>query len=93
VRRILIADDEVKIVKGYRPDLILMDVQVPEIDGIEAFEILQTDPMTMNIPVIALTSYAMRGDREKLLSIGVRDHIAKPISINDFLELVEYYGS
>jgi two-component system, cell cycle response regulator DivK len=83
----------VQFAKETKPDLILMDIQVPEINGIEAFKILQSDPLTMNIPVLALTSYAMRGDREKFLSIGFRDYIAKPVSINDFLELVEYYCS
>ena len=53
------------------PDLILMDIQIPEIDGIEAFKILQSDPLTMNIPIIALTSYAMGGDREKFLSLAL----------------------
>ncbi len=81
----------VKIAREYRPDLILMDIQVPEVDGMEAFEILQSDPLTMNIPVIALTSYAMSGDREKFMSIGFRDYIAKPIAINDFLAVVDYH--
>ena len=53
--------------KESQPDLILMDIQIPEIDGIEAFKILKCEPSTMNIPVIALTSYAMSGEREKFL--------------------------
>ena len=81
----------VKIAKESQPDLILMDIQVPEIDGMEAFKILQSDPLTLNIPVIALTSYAMKGDREKFLSLGFMDYIAKPISINEFSKLVDSY--
>ena len=82
-----------KFAKESQPDLILMDIQIPEIDGIAAFKILQSDPLTMNIPVIALTSYAMGGDKKKFLSIGFRDYIAKPISINEFLVLVDSYCS
>ena len=59
----------------------------------KGYETLQSDPLTMNIPVIALTSYAMGGDREKFLSIGFRDYLAKPISINEFLVLVDSYCS
>ena len=83
----------VQFARKSQPNLILMDIQIPEIDGIEAFKILQSDPLTMNIPVIALTSYAMRGDREKFLLIGFRDYIAKPISINSLLTLVDFYCS
>ncbi len=83
----------VKIAKESQPDLILMDIQVPEIDGIEAFKILQSELLTRNIPVIALTSYAMSGDREKFLSLGFKDYIAKPISIPEFVELVNSYCS
>jgi len=72
-----------------QPDLILMDIQIPEIDGIEAFKILHSEPSTMNIPIIALTSYAMSGDREKFLIDGFRDYLAKPVSINELLGLVD----
>jgi two-component system, cell cycle response regulator DivK len=83
----------IKIAKESQPDLILMDIQIPEIDGIAAFKILQSEPLTMNIPIIALTSYSMSGDREKFLSLGFRDYIAKPISIHEFLALLDsYYG-
>jgi two-component system cell cycle response regulator DivK len=78
----------IKIAKESQPDLILMDIQIPEIDGIAAFKILQSDPSTMNIPIIALTSYSMRGDRERLLSIGFRDYIAKPLSIGELLKSI-----
>jgi two-component system cell cycle response regulator DivK len=78
----------VKIARESMPDLILMDIQIPKIDGIAAFKILQSEPLTMNIPVIALTSYAMSGDKEKFLSLGFRAYLAKPISIPEFLQLV-----
>ena len=78
----------IKIAREYQPDLIFMDIQIPEVDGIMASKILQSEPSTLNIPIIALTSYAMKGDREKFLSLGFRDYVAKPISINAFLALV-----
>ena len=83
----------IKTAMESQPDLILMDIQIPEIDGIEAFKILQTEQLTRNIPIIALTSYAMSGDREKFLSLGFRDYVAKPISINELLGLVDSYCS
>jgi two-component system, cell cycle response regulator DivK len=81
----------IKLARESQPDLILMDIQIPEIDGIEAFKILQSEPSTMNIPVITLTSYAMSGDSEKFMSLGFRDYVAKPISINELLGLVDSY--
>lgn len=72
----------IEIAKEAQPDIILMDIQMPKIDGTEAFKILQAEPLTRNIPVIALTSYAMTDDREKFLSNGFSDYIAKPISID-----------
>jgi CheY-like chemotaxis protein len=68
-----------------------MDIQMPKIDGTEAFKILQVEPLTRNIPVIALTSYAMTDDREKFLSNGFSDYIAKPISIDELLVLFNFY--
>ena len=68
-----------------------MDIQMPKIDGTEAFKILQAEPLTRNIPIIALTSYAMTDDREKFLSNGFSDYIAKPISIDELLVLFNFY--
>ena len=86
-------DECIKIAREYQPDLILMDIQIPGIDGIEVFKVLQSELLTRNIPVIALTSYAMGGDREKFLSIGFKDYIAKPISVPEFVELVSSHCS
>ncbi len=68
------------------PDLILMDIQMPVMDGITALRILKSDARTENIPVIALTSYAMKGDRERLLKEGFVHYISKPIDKNSFIE-------
>jgi two-component system cell cycle response regulator DivK len=81
-------EEGVKLAKDQKPDLILMDIQMPVMDGITAIKILKEDPDTKGIPVIALTSYAMKGDRERFLSEGFVEYIAKPIKVDEFLEVV-----
>lgn len=66
--------------KAETPDLILMDMQLPEMDGFEAAGRIKADPETSDIPIIALTAYAMKGDREKTLRAGCDGYIAKPIN-------------
>ena len=75
------------------PDLILMDIQMPEMDGYEAARRLLANPAVAEIPIIAVTSYAMAGDRERALQIGFKGYLEKPINpdtfvaeINRFLE-------
>lgn len=70
-------------------DLILMDVQMPEMDGITAVGILKEDARTRVVPVVALTAFAMKGDRERLLAAGFDGYIEKPINYLDFLAEVE----
>lgn len=67
------------------PDLILMDIHLPDIDGIEATRILKADPETRDIPVIAFTAFAMIGDRERILAAGCDGYIEKPIRYKDLL--------
>ncbi|HEY3066665.1 MAG TPA: response regulator [Methylomirabilota bacterium] len=71
-----------------RPDLIVMDVQLPDIDGLEATRRLKADPRTRDIPVLAVTSYAMKGDREKALAAGCCGYITKPIDKTTFVQEV-----
>jgi two-component system, cell cycle response regulator DivK len=68
-----------------RPDLIVMDIQLPEMDGLEATTKLKAEPATAKIPVIAVTSYAMAGDREKALAAGCSGYVTKPIDKTIFL--------
>jgi two-component system cell cycle response regulator DivK len=65
------------------PDVVLMDVRLPDVDGVEAARLLKADPRTGAIPVVALTSLAMKGDRERLIAAGFDGYLEKPISVRD----------
>ena len=75
-------------IKSERPDLILMDVQLPGMDGLEATKKIKEEPASRDIPVVAVTSYAMKGDREKALAAGCSGYITKPIDKDKFLQEV-----
>ena len=78
----------VELAIGKKPNLILMDIQMPVMDGLEATGILKNDDKTKNIPVVALTAFAMNGDEEKILEAGCDGYISKPIDIELFLKKV-----
>jgi two-component system, cell cycle response regulator DivK len=71
---------------AHKPALILMDIMLPEINGFEAVRILKSDEKTKAIPVIALTSYAMAGDKEKAFEAGFDGYITKPINVREFVK-------
>lgn len=73
------------------PDLILMDINIPGLDGIEATRLIKADDKTSKIPVIALTANAMRGDRERFLAAGCDNYLPKPISTSDLLSVIASY--
>ena len=77
--------------KAEKPTLILMDMQLPKLDGYEATKKIKEIPGFKNIPIIALTSYAMPGDKEKALSAGCTGYIKKPISPETFMTDIEKY--
>ena len=73
------------------PDVILMDIRLPDIDGTEAAGRLKNDPRTAGLPIVALTSLAMKGDREWFLALGFDGYLEKPISVREFPEQVRAY--
>jgi CheY-like chemotaxis protein len=75
------AEAGISAARLHRPSLILMDVQLGGMDGVAALRLLRADPATANIPVVALTAYAMRGDEERFLDEGFDAYIAKPIDV------------
>ena len=81
----------IELAKAHKPDLILMDIMMPNMDGFEATKILKADAETRNIPIIALTSYAMKGDEEKIREAGCDGYITKPIDTKEFLKKVAEY--
>jgi two-component system cell cycle response regulator DivK len=74
-----------------RPHLILMDISIPKIDGYEVTKRLKSLEDFKNVPIVALTAHAMKGDREKFISIGFEGYISKPINIHEFPEQVRAY--
>ncbi len=71
-----------------RPDLVLMDIQLPEMDGVTAMRVIKSDKKNKDIPVIALTASAMKGEEEKILNAGFDGYIAKPIDTKKLIETV-----
>jgi len=81
----------VELVFEHRPDLVLMDIQLPDIDGIEALSRLRADDRTASVPVLALTAQAMEGDRERFLAAGFDGYLSKPVDIAEFVATVKRY--
>ena len=77
------------LAREHRPDLILMDIQLPEVSGLEVTKWIKEDDDLKSIPVIAVTAFAMKGDEEKIRSGGCEAYIAKPISVSTFLATIE----
>ena len=85
--------EALKIARSSRPDLILMDIQLPEVSGLEVTKWIKEDDDLRTIPVIAVTAFAMKGDEEKIREGGCEDYISKPISVARFLDTVQRYLS
>jgi two-component system cell cycle response regulator DivK len=82
------AEAGLTLARDAHPDLILMDIQLPGMDGLEATQLLKRDDATRAIPVIALTALAMKGDEERIRAAGCDGYIAKPLAYRDFLASV-----
>jgi two-component system cell cycle response regulator DivK len=79
----------VELAIEHRPDLVLMDIQLPDIEGVEALRRLRGDERTASVPVVALTAQAMHGDRERFLAAGFDDYLPKPVDIVDLVATVK----
>jgi len=79
----------IDLTREFKPDLIFMDMQMPVMDGFTAIKILKNDPMTKHIKIIAITSFAMIGDKERILSAGADEYIPKPVNTMELPERVE----
>jgi len=82
------AEEGIALAREHHPDLILMNIQLPGMDGLAATKKIKEDPATENIRVVAFSSYAMKGDREKALEIGCVGYITKPIDTRNFLDTI-----
>lgn len=80
--------DALRLARKHRPDLILMDIQLPEVSGLEVTKWIKEDDDLKGIPVIAVTAFAMKGDEEKIREGGCEAYIAKPISVSSFLATI-----
>lgn len=83
--------EALKLARSERPDLILMDIQLPEVSGLEVTKWIKEDDELRSIPIIAVTAFAMKGDEEKIREGGCEAYIAKPISVSNFLATVEKF--
>ena len=82
------AGEAVDVAAEQGPDLVLMDIQLPDLDGIAALRRLRADERTASIPVLALTAQAMHGDRERLLAAGFDGYVSKPVNVEELLATV-----
>jgi len=82
-------DDALKTLDVTHPDIILMDVQLPGMDGLEVTRILKNNPKTRDIPVIAITAYALKGDRDMAMQAGCDEYMSKPINTRELPKMVE----
>jgi two-component system cell cycle response regulator DivK len=83
--------EAVALAREHMPDLILMDIQLPEVSGVEVTRWLKEDAALRHIPVIAITAFAMKGDEEKIRQGGCEAYLSKPISVAKFLETVNAF--
>jgi len=83
--------EALQLARDHRPDLVLMDIQLPEVSGLEVTKWIKEDDELRDIPVIAVTAFAMKGDEEKIRQGGCEAYIAKPISVSEFLQTVQKF--
>lgn len=84
--------EAMELARQHMPDLILMDIQLPEVSGLEVTKWLKADPELKSIPVVAVTAFAMKGDEERIRAGGCEAYLSKPISVAKFLQTVREYA-
>jgi len=87
------AREAIEQAKSMKFDLILMDIQLPGMDGLEATRIIKEDSQNTDTPIVALTAYAMKGDRDRVKAAGCDGYITKPINVKEFVKSVEAFLS
>ena len=80
--------EAVALASEHAPDLVLMDIQLPDLDGVEALRRLRADPRTAAIPVLAVTAQAMRGERDRFLEAGFDGYVSKPVNVRELIGTV-----
>jgi CheY-like chemotaxis protein len=85
------AETGLRLVKESRPDMILMDIQLPGMDGLNATQIIKADPDLKDIPIFALTGFAMESDKEKAMDVGFAGYIVKPFNVKVLLDTISEY--
>ena len=83
--------EALKLARQHRPDLILMDIQLPEVSGLEVTRWLKDDEELRTIPVVAITAFAMKGDEERIREGGCEAYLSKPISVGKFIETIRQF--
>jgi two-component system cell cycle response regulator DivK len=83
--------DALELARKHHPDLVLMDIQLPEVSGLEVTKWLKDDPQLKTIPVVAVTAFAMKGDEERIREGGCEAYLSKPISVGKFIETIRNF--
>ena len=83
--------EAVDLASEHTPDLVLMDIQLPDLDGVQALHRLRADARTATIPIVALTAQAMHGDRERFLAEGFDGYVSKPVNVREFVGIVRQH--
>lgn len=84
-------EEALNLLKNQKPDIILMDIQLPDIDGLTLIKQIKASVITKDIPIIAVTAYAMKGDEQKILDTGCDAYVSKPINTQELPRIVEKY--
>ena len=84
--------EAMELARAHKPDLVLMDIQLPEVSGEVVTEWMKADPELKHIPIVAVTAFAMKGDEERIRAKGCEAYLSKPISIGKFIETVRLYA-